>query len=493
MKAIKKIIALIVALLIMSTTISFGIAGLSANAADELATNGQCGDNAFWNFEKSTGMLVISGKGFMWNYDNYLELFSPFYNCFSIKTVIIESGVESIGDYAFYNCKFLKDVIIADSVTSYGNYCFAECSSLNEFTVSKYVNQIGYRVFYNCLSLEKLNYNAIDATISDEWLGVCYYDDIVYCPSLNTIKIGDCVRSIPPAFVMGCKELTEISLPRSVESIGNAAFAECIGLKDIYIPENVLYIDVYAFHGCLNLEKIVVSPLNAVYDSRNSCNAIIETKFNKLIIGCANSKFDDSITIIGDDAFFGCQKLESIILPQNLHYIESGAFSLCENLKNITIYSDLWYIDSYAFSGCNNLTDIYYYGKKSEWVEIFNAEENDEIKNATVHFGQDSDSKISLSNIEDVIIKYKSKITLKPIVEEINDVNYSISYLSSNSNVATVDNNGNITATGRGTATITCTVTDEYGNVVKDTCTVTVKFQWWQWIIWILLLGFLWY
>ena len=74
MKAIKKIIALIVALLIMSTTISFGIAGLSANAADELATNGQCGDNAFWNFEKSTGMLVISGKGFMWNYDNYLEI-----------------------------------------------------------------------------------------------------------------------------------------------------------------------------------------------------------------------------------------------------------------------------------------------------------------------------------------------------------------------------------------------------------------------------------
>ena len=73
------------------------------------------------------------------------------------------------------------------------------------------------------------------------------------------------------------------------------------------------------------------------------------------------------------------------------------------------------------------------------------------------------------------------------------NIDYTVEYSSSNPSVAYVDEFGEVYAAGEGSAEITCTVTDEYGNVVTDTCEVKVSFAWWQWIIRILLLGFLWY
>lgn len=95
--------------------------------------------------------------------------------------------------------------------------------------------------------------------------------------------------------------------------------------------------------------------------------------------------------------------------------------------------------------------------------------------------------------VSDMIIKYKDSVTLKPEITAADGSEYTVKYESSNQNVATVDKDGNITTLHKGETKITCTVTDEYGNSVKDTCTVTVKFQWWQWLVWVLLFGFLWY
>ncbi len=99
----------------------------------------------------------------------------------------------------------------------------------------------------------------------------------------------------------------------------------------------------------------------------------------------------------------------------------------------------------------------------------------------------------SVSICDDFSLNYKQLSKISPKIEADEGVKYAIEYKSSNPNVATVDNNGNVYGVNCGNTIITCTVTDEYGNVAKDTCTVTVKFQWWQWLIWIFLLGFLWY
>lgn len=98
-------------------------------------------------------------------------------------------------------------------------------------------------------------------------------------------------------------------------------------------------------------------------------------------------------------------------------------------------------------------------------------------------------------SIDDISLNYKKSTTLKPTIKADDGAKYKVEYSTSNAKVATVDKNGKVTATkrGSGTATITCTVTDSNGNVVKDTCKVNVSLTWWQWIIIIVLFGWIWY
>lgn len=95
--------------------------------------------------------------------------------------------------------------------------------------------------------------------------------------------------------------------------------------------------------------------------------------------------------------------------------------------------------------------------------------------------------------LKDLVMYYKNTSVLETDIKETEGIEYTVQYTSSNGKVATIDNEGSITATGRGTAEITCTVTDEYGNVTEDKCTVEVKFLWWQWVICIVLFGWIWY
>lgn len=105
----------------------------------------------------------------------------------------------------------------------------------------------------------------------------------------------------------------------------------------------------------------------------------------------------------------------------------------------------------------------------------------------------ESDAYVEKVIINDFVVMYKDSYKIAPKVEVKGDVDYTATYTSSNPDVVTVDKNGIVSTNYRGTATITCTVTDEFGNEVEDTCIVEVKLRWWQWIIWILLWGWAWY
>ena len=124
---------------------------------------------------------------------------------------------------------------------------------------------------------------------------------------------------------------------------------------------------------------------------------------------------------------------------------------------------------------------VFYQGKTTTFVVTVNTLVQGKVKSVSV---------------DDVTMNYKASTTIKPKVEADEGITYTINYESSNSKVATVDQNGNVYGAkkwGKGTATITCTVTDECGNEVYDTCNVTVGYAWWQWIIGILLFGWIWY
>jgi hypothetical protein len=166
------------------------------------------------------------------------------------------------------------------------------------------------------------------------------------------------VTSIKGWTFQGCSGLTSFTIPSSVTSIGISAFWNCSSLTSITIPNTVTSIGDSAFSACNGLTSIVVSDTNTVYDSRNNCNAIIEKSTNKLIAGCKNTIIPNSVTSIGNYAFFKCSNLTSVTIPDSVTSIGDYAFDYCNGLTSITIPSSVTSIGNGAFSNCENLTSI---------------------------------------------------------------------------------------------------------------------------------------
>ena len=131
-------------------------------------------------------------------------------------------------------------------------------------------------------------------------------------------------------------------------SIGDWAFSGCYGLTEITIPDSVTNIGYMVFEGCSNITDIIVEEGNLKYDSRENCNAIIETDSNTLVFGCNNTIIPNSVTSIGDYAFAECGFLRDITIPNGVTHIGDYAFDW-SGLKSITIPNSVTSIGNYTF------------------------------------------------------------------------------------------------------------------------------------------------
>ena len=171
------------------------------------------------------------------------------------------------------------------------------------------------------------------------------YDDSPFKDyGIKTVTIGDGITSIGDYAFYSCRGLTELTLPNSVTSIGN--------------PNSVTSIGNSAFGGCSGLEKITVDGGNKRYDSRDNCNSIIETGTNTLIVGCKNSVIPNSVTSIGDGAFYGCSGLTELTLPKSVKSIGDSAFYGCTGLTELTLPNSVKSIGDSAFYGCSGMTEL---------------------------------------------------------------------------------------------------------------------------------------
>ncbi len=268
---------------------------------------------------------------------------NAFWGCSGFTSVTIPNSVSYIGKYAFASCSGLTSVTIPNSVSYIGKYAFASCSGLTSVTIPNSVSYIGEAAFGGCSGLTSVTVDKNNGT----------YDSRDNCNAI--------IETSTNKLIVGCKNTT---IPNSVTSIGDRAFASCSGLTSVTIPNSVTSIGGYAFSGCSGLTSVTVDKNNGTYDSRNNCNAIIETSTNKLIVGCNNTIIPNSVTSIGDGAFAYCSGLTSVTIPNSVTSIGEFAFSDCSGLTSVTIPNSVTSIGGYAFSGCSGLTSVTFNAEK---------------------------------------------------------------------------------------------------------------------------------
>ena len=178
-----------------------------------------------------------------------------------------------------------------------------------------------------------------------------------YKDQVEHIVIESGVTTIGNAAFYRFENLKTVEIPASVISIGSEAFHYCYDLTSLTIPQSIEIIGVHAFEGCSALTSIVVEEGNTNYDSRNHCNALIQTETNTLLWGCMNTTFPDGIESIGARAFYGCA-IESAILPNSVQSIDNEAFRGCACLKAVTFGDCITSIGASVFEDCKELTTL---------------------------------------------------------------------------------------------------------------------------------------
>ena len=291
--------------------------------------------------------------------------------CESLQSITIPNSVKSIGNYAFRNCESLQSVTIPNSVTSIEDHAFSGCESHQSVTIPNSVKSIGKEAFSGCVSLQSITIpNSVTKIEDDAFWG---------CKSLQSVTIPNSVKSIGKKAFSGCKSLESITIPNSVTSIGDDAFYLCKSLQSVTIPNSVTSIGDGTFCWCESLQSVTIPNSvrnigNHAFFGCNICFFICNSTyfqnddvclFNKdktaivsRIKDCVNYIIPNSVTSIGDDAFSGCESLQSVTIPNSVTSIGYEAFSRCTSLQCVTIPNSVKSIGIGAFSGCESLQSV---------------------------------------------------------------------------------------------------------------------------------------
>jgi hypothetical protein len=332
-----------------------GITSIGDNAFSRLSITGimipgsvtKIGNNAFGYCSGATS-LTIGGS-----VETIGEL--AFTACSDLKgTLTIPNSVTTIGSAAFGNCSgFTGTLNIPNSVTSIGSDAFSRCSGFSSVVIPTSITTIVAWTFSECHGLTSVN---IPHSVTS--IGNSAFEN---CSGLASVTIPNSVKSIGERAFYDCDELLSITIPTSVTSIGEKAFQLCNKLTMVTIPHSVTSIGISIFGRCSGLTSIHVDAGNSNY---SSVAGVLFSKSQDTLWQYPGGKtgsysIPNSVTIIGDYAFYDCTNLTSVTIPSSVTTIAKNAFMACSGLTGtFTIPDSVRTIGESAFSGCDGLNAL---------------------------------------------------------------------------------------------------------------------------------------
>ena len=239
---------------------------------------------------------------------------------------VVPDGIKTIGAYAFSYRHDLDTLYLPNSVKTIGSYAFASCG-IHKMNIPDSLEAIGGYAFTYANFKNVVLPNTVTSIGSNAFQR---------CQQMTSIVLSENLQTIPYELFADCLSLKEVIIPNSVTSINYGAFEWCSSLEHVFIPNSVTSIGSMIFRFCRELKCIEVEEGNPVFDSRENCNAVIETATNKLRFGCGTTVIPSSVDTIGVSSFYGMSKMRSIDIPNTVNYIEKSAFGVAISLSRFT-------------------------------------------------------------------------------------------------------------------------------------------------------------
>ncbi|MDE6537639.1 MAG: leucine-rich repeat protein [Muribaculaceae bacterium] len=412
-----------------------------------------------------------------------------FLNCRSLRSITIPQSVNTVGERAFSGCVALKSINIQDGETPIR----IEASTLSDGRGSTFASApiqtiyMGRNVEYTSTELSPFKNitELTDLTIGNKVSAINNY--LFYgCTNISNLAVPSSVKKIGDYSFYDCTESTLLIISSSVESIGEYAFYNCRHLSSISIPNSVQSIGDYAFRSCVGTKKIKIG---------NSLKNIGAYAF----LDCRSAteiELGSNVESIGDNAFYNCTSLKEIILPDKVVSIGNNAFTLCASAEKLYIGKVVSKIGTRAFSDCENLKEVTCAASRppvadddtfSEYTATLRVPKGclSSYKNdysncwylfKTIEVDNDpviTPSKLELNLSEIGLYSGESMQLVVTKMPEGSVVTEGLTWRSSNSRIASVDNEGLVKAISLAPGECEISVFNNEG--WSATCKVTVK------------------